>query len=187
LATTAVTLHPPSRAVEINPAAFLRSEPFRISLITGLALFAIAVEGYHPYAEDGGLYAAGVERLLDAALFPRWSSFVLAPMRVSAFAPAVAALVRITRCSFPGVLLLMHMATIWATLYVAWGVAELCWHSARARAGAVVLLAWWLGLPVAGTSLQIMDPYVTARSITTPCTLFALLCVLRATNGSTLS
>jgi hypothetical protein len=146
-----------------------------------LALFAVALEGYHPYAEDGGLYAAGVERLLDPTLFPHWSSFVLAPMRVSAFAPSLAALVRVSHFSLPTVLLLIHFATIWATLYSAWGIAEMCWRTTRARVGAVVLLACWLGLPVAGTSLQIMDPYVTARSVSTPCTLFALLCVLRAT------
>jgi hypothetical protein len=185
LATTAVTLEPQSRAVEIDPTALLHRWSFRTSIITGLALFAVALEGYHPYAEDGGLYAAGVERLLDPALFPHWSSFVLAPTRVSAFAPAVAALVRGSHFSFSAVLLLIHLATIWATLYAAWGIAEVCWQSVQARVGAVAVLACWLGLPVAGTSLQIMDPYVTARSVSTPCTLFALLCVLRATSGST--
>ena len=180
MATTAVIIEPQSRAVEINPTSLLRSWPFHTRFITGLALFAVALEGYHPYAEDGGLYVAGVERLLDPTLFPHWSSFVLAPMRVSAFAPALAALVRLSHFSLPTVLLVMHFATIWATLYSAWGIAEMCWRTMHARVGAVVLLACWLGLPVAGTSLQIMDPYVTARSVSTPCTLFALLCVLRA-------
>ena len=31
-----------------------------------------------------------------------------------------------------------------------------------------------LTVPVAGTSLMLMDPYVSARSISTPCSLFAL-------------
>lgn len=185
MATTAVSIQPQSRSVPIPNPRFLHYRPFRACFLAGLTLLAAAIEGYHPYAEDGGLYAAGVERLLDPTLFPHWSSFVLAPMRVSTFAPALAALVRVSHLSFPAVLLLVHLATICATLYAAYGIAEFCWQSLRARAGAVVLLACWLGLPVAGTSLQIMDPYVTARSFSTPCTLFALLCVLRATADCT--
>jgi hypothetical protein len=183
LATSAVSLQPLSHGAQIADA--VRNErTSRLSLITGLTFLAVAIEGYHPYAEDGGLYAAGVERLLDPTLFPHWSSFVLAPMRVSAFAPALAALVRISGLSFPAVLVLVHLATIWATLYAAYRVAGHCWQSLRARIGAVVLLACWIGLPVAGTSLQIMDPYVTARSFSTPCALFALLAVLQATSQS---
>ncbi|HKO18028.1 MAG TPA: hypothetical protein VJU82_03995, partial [Acidobacteriaceae bacterium] len=181
MATIAVPLEPESRSVPIASPALLHSRPFRNSLITALALLALAVEGYHPFAEDGGLYAAGVERLLDPTLFPHWSSFVLAPMRVSIFAPVIAALVRISHLSIPAVLLLVQLGSIWTTLYAAYGIAECCWQSLRARTGAVVLLACWIGLPVAGSSLQIMDPYVTARSFSTPCILLGLLCVLRLT------
>ena len=185
MATTAVSIQPQRRTIPIPSTRFLHYRSFRTCFLAGLTLLAVAIEGYHPYAEDGGLYAAGVERLLDPTLFPHWSSFVLAPMRVSTFAPAVAALVRISHLSFPAVLLLVHLGTVWATLYAAYGIAEFCWQSLRARVGAVVLLACWIGLPVAGTSLQVMDPYVTARSFSTPCTLFALLCVLRATGDCT--
>ena len=48
----------------------------------------------------------------------------------------------------------------------------------RARWGAVLLAACCFTLPVAGTSLSIMDPYVTARSFSTPLGLFALAAVL---------
>ena len=61
---------------------------FPVLLVSALAIFAFAVAGYHPFAEDGGLYAAGVERLLDPSLFPHETAFVLAPMRHSLFAPA---------------------------------------------------------------------------------------------------
>jgi hypothetical protein len=39
----------------------------------------------------------------------------------------------------------------------------------------MALLAVWMTLPIAGTALMLMDPYVTARSISTPCTLLALV------------
>jgi hypothetical protein len=47
----------------------------------------------------------------------------------------------------------------------------------------VALLAVWLTLPVAGTALAVMDPYLTARSLTMPCTLLALVGALDAEMG----
>ena len=42
--------------------------------------------GYHPYAEDGGLYLAGVKYLLNPSLFPQMRQFVTAPLQYSALA-----------------------------------------------------------------------------------------------------
>ena len=49
-----------------------------------------------------------------------------------------------------------------------------CVTSNRARWGGVALLASVLSVPVAGTALAIMDPYFTARSLSTPLTLLAI-------------
>ena len=151
---------------------------FPLLLVSALTLFAVAINGYHPCAEDGGLYMAGVKRLLDPALYPHSTAFVLEPMRHSLFAPTVAAAVRLTRLSLPIVLLALHLASIWLTLFAAWMLASRCWTSRPARAGAVVLLACWLALPIAGTALLFMDPYATARSLSTPAMLFALAAAL---------
>lgn len=148
-----------------------------VSLLTALVLL---VHGYHPYAEDGGLYMAGIERLLDPALFPHGTAFVTEHLRFSLFAPMVAALVRWSHLSLPVVLLLLHLATVWMALFAAYLLASSCYESLRARVGAVALLALWITLPIAGTSLMLMDPYVTARSLSTPCVLLALAGVLDA-------
>jgi hypothetical protein len=124
---------------------------------------------------------AGVNRLLDPALYPHSTAFVLEPMRHSLFAPTVAAAVRLTRLSLPVVLLALHLASIWLTLFAAWMLAARCWPSRPARAGAVVLLACWLALPIAGTALLFMDPYATARSLSTPAMVLALACALDMT------
>ena len=181
---TSVLVEPLSNPADI-PSAILASRSGRVCLLAVFALVAIAIEGYHPYAEDGGLYAAGVQHLLDPALFPQWTAFVLAPMRVSEFAPLIAALVRLTHLALPAILLLIHGCSVFATLLSGYGIATVCWSSMRARFGAVLLLACWLGLPVAGTSLVLMDPYVTARSFSTPCMLLALFAVLRLTTEPT--
>jgi len=171
---------------QLAPPQTLRTNHRRFAafLSAALTLLALAVHGYHPYADDGGLYAAGVKRLLNPALYPQGTAFVLEPMRFSLFAPFVAAVVRLTHLSLPLALLLLHLASIWATLFAAWLLAARLWPSRAARAGAVVLLACWLSLPVAGTALVLMDPYLTARSISTPCTLVALSATLDLTELS---
>jgi len=162
-------------------AQWIGERSFAAALVSALTLLAVAISGYHPYAEDGGLYLAGVKRLLDPALYPRQTAFVLEPMRMSLFAPAIAGLVRATHIGLPAALFALHLASVWVTLFAAWTLAERCFATRQARAGAVTLLACWLGLPVAGTALSIMDPYLTARSFSTPCSLLALVGVLAMT------
>jgi hypothetical protein len=136
------------------------------------------VHGYHPFAEDGGLYIAGVKRMLNPALFPYGAEFVLGHLRFSLFAPAMAALVRWSGLRLETLLLVVYLASTWLTLAAGWMLANRCFPNRRERAGAVALLAVWLPLPIAGTSLMLMDPYVTARSISTPCVLLALVGML---------
>jgi hypothetical protein len=144
-------------------------------LVTALTLLAVAVHGYHPYAEDGGIYLPEIKRLLRPELYPQGAEFVVGHLRFSIFAPVMAGLVRWTHLPIEVVLLLVHLASFWTTLFAAWLLAARCYQSREARWGAVSLLAVWITLPVAGTSLMLMDPYVTARSFSTPCALLALV------------
>jgi hypothetical protein len=182
LATLVASVESQAASGQVARADQRPERNFALLLVTALTLFALAVHGYHPYAEDGGLYVAGVKRLLDPALYPRETAFVLEPMRFSLFAPLVAALVRLSHLSLAWVLLALHLATVGTTLFAAWMLAARCWTERAARTGAVVLLACWLTLPVAGTALFLMDPYLTARSFSTPCTLLALVGALDFTD-----
>jgi hypothetical protein len=152
-----------------------RERGFAVVLVTALTFFAFLVHGYHPYAEDGGVYVPEIKRLLDPALYPRGSEFVVGHLRYSLFAPAMAWLVRESHWSVEMVLLLAYLASFWLTMVAAWLLAARCFRSREARGGAVALLAVWMTMPIAGTSLMLMDPYVTARSISTPCALLALV------------
>ena len=151
---------------------------FGATLVSLLTLAAVVVHGYHPYAEDGGLYLAGVKKLLRPDLYPHWPEFVTEHLRFSLFAPMVAGLVRETHVNLMTVMLTLHVVSFWATLFAAWQLAARCYESREARCGAVALLAVWLTIPVAGTSLMLMDPYVSARSLSTPCGLLALVGML---------
>jgi hypothetical protein len=171
--TPAPTLHLvelPQPAPVSRPAAFL--------MITALTTLVIAIHGYHPYAEDGGIYLMGIKKLLQPSLYPAWSGFVTIQLRYSLFAPMVAALVRASSLGLMTVMLVLYFVTTWLTLFAAWLIANRCYLNRLACYGAVSLLGLWLTLPVAGTSLLLMDPYVTARSISTPFTLLALAAAL---------
>jgi len=144
-------------------------------LVTVLTFVAVAVHGYHPYAEDGGVYLPEIKRLLRPELYPHGSEFVAGHLRVSMFAPLIAAVVRWTHVQLDMVLLVAHLASFWMTLFAVWLLAARCYGSWRARLGAVGLMAVWMNLPVAGTSLMLMDPYLTARSFSTPLILLALV------------
>ena len=146
-------------------------------LLTPLSLLIL---GYHPYAEDGGLYLAGVEYLLNPSLFPHMRQFVTAPLHYSAFAPCIAFLVRHSGLSFDTVVFASFAACLWATIFAAWCVAKECFRSTREQVGATLLVSLWLSLPVAGTSLMLIDPYLTARSLSTPLVLLALASALGA-------
>jgi hypothetical protein len=169
LATSEAVLSPATRKRTARA-----SQSTGIGISAGLTVIALAIHGYHPFAEDGGVYLAGVERLLHPGLFPYWSGFVTAHLHFSLFAPAVVALVHLTHMSLMAMMLTLYAFSTWLTLFAAWLVVERCTESRQACCGAVALLALTLTVPVAGTSLMLMDPYVTARSFSTPLGLLAL-------------
>ncbi len=154
----------------------------RAFLAVATVPLVLLVHGFHPFAEDGGLYVAGVEYTLDPRLFPHETAFVTEHLRFSCFAPVVAALVRGTHLSLPWILLALYLLSAGLTLYAGLRLQERCWANIWAQWSGVALFAAWWTMPVAGTSLLLMDPYVTARSFSTP---FSLLAVAAALGSST--
>lgn len=144
-------------------------------LCTALALLLL---GYHPAAEDGGIYAAATAARLHPALFPAEHAFAVAQSQRSLFVPLLALWARLLHLPLPAVLLLTFALTIAATVAAADRLLRSLFDSAEARRGALLLFAVSLGLPLAGTSLYLADPYLTARSVSTPLLLLALAWLL---------
>jgi hypothetical protein len=101
-----------------------RSAGFEVTIL--LTVLSVVVHGYHPYAEDGGIYLSGIKRLLNPQLYPYWSDFVTAHLRFSLFAPMVAFLVRKSSLGLMTVMLLLFIACIWLTLFAGWQLAICC-------------------------------------------------------------
>ena len=145
----------------------------RLALLA-LTVLTLFLNGYHPLAEDGGLYVAGVQLTLNPTLFPHYTVFVSEHLHFSIFAPVLASIVRITHLSLAWVLLLTDLFSLWLTFYAAHRILQRTISSEPARFAGLCLLAAFWTLPIAGTSLLLMDPYVTARSLSTPLSLLAV-------------
>jgi len=145
-----------------------------LALLVALTLLVLFVHGYHPLAEDGGLYVAGVLWKLDPSLFPLDTAFVTEHLRFSVFAPFVAMLVRFTHLSLSWTLFLLYLFSIALTLFAGRQILRRIIPSEPAQFAGVALLAAWWTLPVAATSLMLMDPYLTARNFSLPLSLLAI-------------
>lgn len=143
-----------------------------------LGICVFAVHGYHPFANDAGIYVAGVRKLLDPALFQPDAPFVVSHTRFSIFAHLIAAFIHVTHLPLEWVLLGAHLASIYLFLWACWRLARAVFDTDLARWCSVLLGAALFTLPVAGTALTIMDPYVTARSFSTPLGVVALAAMI---------
>lgn len=151
----------------------------KLRVISSIALLTPAVllvHGFHPLADDGAVYVTGIKKLANPDLYQSDAVFALSPTHLSVFAHLLAPLLR--WMALPDLLLICQLASIFLFLLGSWRVANQLFSSRQAPWGAVLLAACCFTLPVAGTSLSIMDPYVTARSFSTPLSLFALAAVL---------
>ena len=143
----------------------------RLSLLTALAS---AVHGYHLGADDAAIYVPAIKRAADPSLYPFGDAFFLSHARLSLFPNLIGGSARFTHVPVDTAIFVWHTTGVFLLLTAAWQFLGLCFQGRRARWCGVALLAAVLGVPVAGTALAVMDPYLTARSLSTPATLFAV-------------
>jgi hypothetical protein len=135
---------------------------------------ALLVHGYHPFAEDAEIYLPGVEKILHPALFPVWQEFFASHASLTLFPNLIAFSLRVAHLPLAWGLLLWHVASIFLLLQACWELSRLLFPSARARWGAVCLVAALLTIPVAGTALYIMDQYLNPRNLAAFAGIFAV-------------
>jgi hypothetical protein len=141
----------------------------------------LLVHGYHPFAGDAGIYVAGVRHILDPSLYPLNAAFPAAFTRLSILPWTLAALVRVTHLPLSWILFTAHLLSIFLFLTACRQLATRLFATESAAWFSQLLAAACFTMPVAGTALFVMDPYVTARSFSTPVSLMALAaCIDRA-------
>jgi hypothetical protein len=139
---------------------------------------AVLIHGYHLGADDGAIYVPAIKSVADPSLYPFGSEFFMSHAHLSLFSNMVGDSARLTGLPVDLVIFAWHVTGIFLLLLAAWKLAGQCFESEGARWSGVILLAGMLSVPVAGTALAVMDPYLTARSLSTPATLFAIACWL---------
>ena len=147
-------------------------------LLALLTLGALLVHGYHPWAEDSGIYIPGVEKILQPELFPFNSQFFESHAHLTFFPNLIAASVRISHLPLDMVLFFWQLTSIFLLLLACWQLIGKCFHDERARWAGVALIAALLTLPVAGTALYIIDQYVNPRNLVAGATVFAIVKVI---------
>ena len=139
-----------------------------------LTIAALAVHGYHLGVDDGEIYVPAARRLLNPKLYPFAPEFFLSHAHLSIFSPTLAWTARITHLSIDWTILSWYIVTLFAMMIASWKLASACFQSSRARWSAVLVLAAVVSMPATNTGLLLMDPYLSARSFSTPLTIFVL-------------
>ena len=142
--------------------------------LLAISALTLLIHGYHPFADDAGLYVAGLEKLLDPTLFPVGMRFILSETRIESFYPLVIGVTKLLGGSLEGALLLLYLLTLIAFIYGAWYLSGLLTDCRFCRWFAVCLTGCFFTLPVAGTSIHIMEPYPGPRSIVAALSFFAV-------------
>ena len=159
----------------------MRKSPFAFTtfaFVLLLTLGAVAVAGYHPGVEDAEIYTPGILKALNPRLFPYNQGFFASHAHMTLFPDLIAASVRLSHLPFAYALLLWQLLVIFLLLFACWRIARLCFPSPPAVWGGVALVAALLTIPVAGTSLYIMDQYLNTRSLSAPMILLAIVNVV---------
>lgn len=154
----------------------------RMALLCAITLASLALHGYHTGTDDAAIYAPGIKRAADPSLYPFGSEFFMHHAGLSLFPPLVAAATRVARLPVEWSMVLWYALTQFLLVWAAYELARRCFRNERARWAGVGLLAAVLSVPVAGTALLIADPYLTARSLSTPLGLMAVGCFLAGRN-----
>jgi hypothetical protein len=138
----------------------------------------LPIHGYHPWAEDAEIYLPGIEKILHPELFPFNSQFFEPHAHATLFPNLIAASVRLSHLRLETVIFLWQIASLFLLLLACWQLSARCFTAPKARWAAVALIAALLTLPVAGTSLYIMDQYLNPRNLSAFAGIFAIVKVL---------
>src|SRR5262249_1821325 len=138
----------------------------------------ILIAGYHPGAEDDGVYLPAIKRDLNPALYPHDSEFFVVQLQATIFDKSIASSVRATHLPLGWVILAWHCLAIYLVLLGCWRISSRCFRKAYARWASVTLVSVLLTLPVAGSALYLVDQNLHPRALATAAILAAVVAVL---------
>ena len=133
--------------------------------IAGLTLAAFLIHGYHPYSEDAETYLPGIEKVLRPHLFPVGAEYFQFHAHLTWFPQLIAYTARGLHMPLPWVLLFWQAASFFLFLVACWELARRTVQTPVACWAGLGLVTALFTMPVAGTALYVMDPFLNPRNI----------------------
>jgi hypothetical protein len=149
-----------------------------LAILVGLSLFAFLVQGYHPGAEDDGVYLAAIKKDLNPALYPYDADFFRMQLQATIFDKLISGSIRIAHLPTGITILLWQFVSIVLILCGCLRIACRIFPESHAQWAGVTLVAALLTLPVSGTALYLDDQYLHPRALATAAILAAVVAVL---------
>lgn len=145
-----------------------------------------SVQGYRLGVDDAEIYQPAIKQVMDPSLYPSRAEFFLSHARLGHLSLLAGGSARLLHLSADTAILLWHVLGLFLLVFAGRRLAQTLFSTRRAVWGAVLTLALTLSVPVAGTALVIADPYLTARSLSTPLSLLAVDTFLRGSRAGAL-
>jgi hypothetical protein len=133
--------------------------------IAALTTAAFLIHGYHPYSEDAETYLPGIEKALQPRLFPIGAEYFQLHAHLTWFPQLIAYSTRFLHLPLAWVLLLWQIASFFLFLLACWELTRRVFPSQTACWSALTLVTALFTMPVAGTALYVMDPFLNPRNI----------------------
>ena len=143
-----------------------------------LTAAAVLIHGYHFGVEDQTIYLPAIKKILDPSLYPRDAEFFLAQTKPTVFPQIVAATVRISHSSIENAVLGWQVFSILLILAASRRWSRKLFAAPAAQCAAVAMVVAVLTLPVSGTALYLVDPYLHLRAPAMALLLFMLADVM---------
>ncbi len=152
----------------------VQRKSFPLLRLSSVAFAALLIHGYHFGVEDGEIYIPAAKKLLHPRLYPFAPEFFLDHEHLSIFGWVVAGSSKVTHLPIDWTIFVWYVVCLFGMVCACWLIAGACFTSLRARWSATLVVTAVMTMPATNTALLLMDPYLTARSFSTPLTLIAL-------------
>jgi hypothetical protein len=146
--------------------------------LLGLTAAAFAIDGYHPFSEDAETYLPSVERLLHPKLFPIGTEYFQLHAHLTKFPQLIAYTASIGHVSLPWALFFWQVLSFFLFILACWKLMQRVFGKPVASWAGVSLVVALSTMPVAGTALYLMDPFLNPRNIIAFAQIFAVLRVV---------
>jgi hypothetical protein len=152
-------------------------------LLLGMVAASIAIHGYHYGIEDEAIYLPAIKVLVNPALYPQDTIFFAPQTRFMLFDNLVAAVARVTHARVDCTVFGFYVATLLAFYAGLWALTMRLFPGRRGRMGGMLLIGSLLTMPIAGTSIFIVDQHLHPRTLATALILWAAALVAPGTMG----